>query len=311
MKTSLVSFSIALLAALLTTGSWADQQLGAQVRTIQPFGYGKLVMTLVPSTEPGIVNGFFMLKYFLSSTSDAAYPNGWTEVDYEYVPGNAMSSRRTATGDCGPTGTTCVVGTLGSQSAANFISINIIGGPLSGSPPADSQVFYKLTQSFFQTMNTYQIEFNPDQIKWGANGINQNKAFMYQKAGTNNNDIHQSLGMQNLVGRNMYIWFNIYSGLGGAWGGSGLIPQKNTQMIIKNVAFYPVTSCQNGSCQYSSTPSMSSDFVNDKYTLNGAESSFKAIWLNQDSTHYPVYTRAANATVVRGMGLVMKYTYSP
>jgi hypothetical protein len=133
---------------------------------------------------------------------------------------------------------------------------------------------------------------------------------MYQKVSGTNNTIHDSLGMQYLVSRNMYIWLNIYSGLGAAWGGS-TIPTSNTQMVVRNVAFYPVTSCQNGSCQYSSTPSMSSDFVNGVYTLNNASSSFNAIWLNQDSTNYPVYTRAANATVVPGTGLVMKYTYTP
>ena len=72
-------------------------------------------------------------------------------------------------------------------------------------------------------MNTYTVEFNPDQVKWSINGINQDRPIMYQKSGTDYTDIHQSLGMQYLMNRNMYIWFNIYSGLGQAWGGQTVI----------------------------------------------------------------------------------------
>lgn len=279
MKYGVLSVSATLAAILITSSTWADQQLGAQVRTKQAFGYGKLVMELLPSTEAGIVNGFFMLKYFQSMTQDATYPNGWSEIDYEYVPGNKMSTRRTAEGNCGQVNGNCQVGTLGNQSAANFISVNIIGGPLNGGPAADSQVFYKFPQGYFSKYNTYIVEYNPDQIRWSAKGVNQDLPFMYQKSGANNNDIHQSLGMQYLVNRNMYIWFNLYSGLGGDWGGSGIIPKTYTQMIVKSVAFYPVVarSCQTGVCQYSNAPSMSSDFVNGKYILNGATSSFDAI----------------------------------
>jgi beta-glucanase (GH16 family) len=81
MKASLLSFVIAASTMAMAANVSADQQLGAQVRTIQAFGYGRLVMTLKPSTEKGRVNGFFMLKYY------PAYPNGWTEIDYEYCPG--------------------------------------------------------------------------------------------------------------------------------------------------------------------------------------------------------------------------------
>ena len=71
---------------------------GAQVYTQQSFGYGKLVMSVQPSSEAGIVNGYFMLKYYSSTAPDheGSYPNGWTEIDFEVVPGNADSFRRTA-----------------------------------------------------------------------------------------------------------------------------------------------------------------------------------------------------------------------
>ena len=67
MKTSLLSFGIALstiaLAANMSAAPPPPGQ-GAQVTTKQTFGYGKLVATLKLSTEPGIINGFFMLKYY-------------------------------------------------------------------------------------------------------------------------------------------------------------------------------------------------------------------------------------------------------
>jgi len=306
MKTSLLSFGIAVSTIALAANVSADQQLGAQVRTIQTFGYGKLVMTLKPSTEKGIVNGFFMLKYY------GAFPNGWTEVDYEYVPGNRDSWRRTADGQCGEAGGNCTVAVLDGQSADDFISVNIIGGPLDGGARPDSQVFYKLSKQHFEAVKTYTIEFNPEQVKWTAAGVNQDLPFMYQKSGNNNSDIHQSLGMQYLVGREMHIWLNIYSSLGQGFGGP-TIPTQNTEMVVKKVAFYPLIpgSCAKGNCQYSDVASMYSDFVDGRYILNNEESTFDKIWLNKDATDYPIYTRAANASVIPGTGLMMKYTYTP
>ncbi len=308
MKKHLLTFSI--VCSSLATNVWADQQLGAQVYTRQPFGYGKLVMELMPSTEPGIVNGFFMLKYFKSKSEDASYPNGWTEADYEYVPGNKLSDRRTAEGDCGQPNGNCKTGVLDGQSAADFLSVNIIGGPLTGDAAADSQVFYKISKNYFTQSNFYNVEYTPSQIKWGAKNVNQDRPYMYQKSGQDNRDIHQSLGMQYLVNRNMYIWLNIYSGLGQGWGGP-VIPKTNTQMIVRTVAFYPATSCDANGCNYSSTPSMYSDFVNDRYTMNGASATFDQVWVNKDSLNYPIFTRAANAYIHRGSGLVMRYVYTP
>jgi len=306
MKASLLSFVIAISTIALAAKVSADQQLGAQVRTKQSFGYGKLVMTLKPSTEKGIVDGFFMLEYY------PAYPNGWTEVDYEYVPGNRDAWRRTADGQCGQVGGNCTVSTLGGQSADDFISVNIIGGPLDSGAKPDSQVFYKLSKPYFETVKSYTIEFNPDQVKWSATGVNQDLPFMYQKSGENNSDIHQSLGMKYLVGREMYIWLNIYSSLGQGFGGP-TIPKQNTEMVVEKVAFYPVVagSCDKGNCQYSMDASMYCDFVNGTYILNNVKSTFDGIWLNKDANDYPIYTRAANSSVIPGKGLTMKYTYTP
>ena len=302
MKSSVLSFGIALSTiALAATMSAADQQ-GAQVRTKQAFGYGKLVATLKLSTEPGIINGFFTLKY------QTQYPNGWSEIDYEYVPGNNDANRRTTEGNCGPNGQSCVIGHLGNQSAADFISVNIIAGPLNAGPKPDSQVFYKLGKAYLEAAKTYKFEFVPDEVRWNAVGVNDDHAFMYQKPGTNNTDVHQSLGLTYLTNREMFIWFNIYSGLGygGSFGGTGVIPTENTEMVVENVAFYPLV---NG--QFSAVASMSSDFKNGKYTLDGKDSSFDAIWLNEDFQNYPIYTRAAHSSVVPGTGLVMKYTFTP
>ena len=131
---------------------------------------------------------------------------------------------------------------------------------------------------------------------------------MYQKPGTNNADVHQSLGLTYLTNREMYIWFNIYSGLGyqGSFGGSGVVPTTNTEMVVENVAFYPLV---NG--QISKVPTMSSDFVHGTYFLNGGGSTFDRIWLNEDFQNYPIYTRAAHSSVVPGTGLVMRYTFTP
>jgi beta-glucanase (GH16 family) len=306
MKVSLLSFVIAISTIALAANVSADQQLGAQVRTKQSFGYGKLVMTLKPSTEKGIVDGFFMLEYY------PAYPNGWTEVDYEYVPGNTDAWRKTADGQCGEVGGNCTASVLGSQSAADFISVNIIGGPLDSGAKPDSQVFYKLSKPYFEAVKTYTIEFNPDQVKWSASGVTQNLPFMYQKSGNNANDIHQSLGMKYLVGREMYIWLNIYSSLGQGFGGP-TIPKQNTEMVVEQVAFYPLIpgSCGSGNCQYSDVASMYSNFLDGRYILNNEESTFDKIWLNKDATDYPIYTKAANSRVIPGKGLVMKYTYTP
>lgn len=263
-------------------------------------------MTLKPSTEKGTVNGFFMLKYY------PAYPNGWTEIDYEYVPGNRDSWRRTADGQCGDVGGNCTVAVLDGQSAADFISVNIIGGPLNGGAKPDSQVFYKPSKNYFEAAKTYTIEFDPEQVKWSATGVNQDLPFMYQKSGNDNSNIHQSLGRQYLVGREMYIWLNIYSSLGQGFGGP-TIPKQNTEMVVEKVAFYPLIpgSCEKGNCQYSSVASMYSDFVNGTYISNDEESTFAKIWLNKDATDYPIYTKAANASVIPGKGLIMKYTYTP
>jgi hypothetical protein len=303
MKASVLSFGIALSTIALVANMPAAQEQGAQVRTKQEFGYGKLVATLKLSTEAGIINGLFMLKY------QTQYPNGWTEVDYEYVPGNNDAGRRAAEGNCGPKGDSCTVSVLDSQSAANFISVNIIGGPLNSGPKRDSQVFYKLGKAYLEAVQTYTIEFTPDQVLWTAAGVNSGLPFMYQKSGANNSDIHQSLGMEYLVGRNMYIWFNIYSGLGyrGSFGGTGVVPKNNTEMVVENVAFYPMIDGQ-----FSTLPSMSSDFKTGKYTLgDNTNSSFDAIWLNEDFQNYPIYTKAAHSRVVPGTGLVMRYTYTP
>jgi beta-glucanase (GH16 family) len=302
MKASVLSFSIALSTIALAANMPAADQQGAQVRTQKAFGYGKLVATIKLSTKPGIINGFFMLKY------QTQYPNGWSEIDYEYVPGNNDPGRRTTEGNCGPNGQSCVIGQLGNQSAADFISVNIIAGSLNGGPLPDSQVFYKLGKAYLEASKTYTIEFVPDEVKWSAVGVNDDHAFMYQKPGTNNADVHQSLGLTYLTNRKMYIWFNIYSGLGynGSFGGTGVIPEENTEMVVENVAFYPLV---NG--QFSTVASMSSDFKSGKYTLDDKDSSFEAIWLNEDFQNFPIYTRAAHSKVVSGKGLVMRYTFTP
>jgi hypothetical protein len=301
MKTSLLSFGIALSTiALAANMSAAPPGQGAQVSTKQTFGYGKLVATLKLSTEPGIINGFFMLKYY------PAWPYGWSEIDYEYVPGNNDAQRRAAEGNCGPGGDNCIQSVLDSQSAADFISVNIIGGPKNGKVEADSQVFYKLGKAYLEAAKTYTIEFIPDEVKWSAAGVNNELPFMYQKPGTNNKDIHQSLGQKHLANREMNIWLNIYSGLGykGSFGGTNVIPNHNTEMVVENVAFYPRTI----SGQISTIASMSSDFKNGKYTLNNKGSDFDEIWVNADFQNYPIYTRAAHASVVPGTGLIMKFT---
>jgi beta-glucanase (GH16 family) len=301
-KTPLLSFGIALTIALAANLS-ADQQQGAQVRTKQAFGYGKLVATLKLSPEKGIVNGVFTLKY------QGEYPNGWTEIDYEYVPGNNDASRRTAEGNCGPNGDNCTQARLGNQSAADFISVNIIAGPLNAGAKPDSQVFYKLSKTYLESVQTYTFEFTPDAVRWNAMGVNNDRAFMYQTSGANNNDIHESLGMQYLVGRDMYIWLNIYSGLGyqGSFGGSGVIPKQNTEMVVEKVEFFPMLDGK-----FSTEPSMSSDFKNGRYALGAnSKSNFDEIWLNEDFQNYPIYTKAAHSLVVPGTGLVMKYIYTP
>jgi len=302
MKPSPLLSLIALCTVALAVTAPAAQELGAQVRTKQEFGYGKLVATLKLSTEKGIINGLFMLKY------QTGYPNGWTEIDYEYVPGNNDAWRPTAEGNCGPGGTPCTVSKLDSQNAADYISVNIIAGPLNAGPPGDSQVFYKLTKPYLEATQTYTFEFTSDKVRWSTAGLNNDSPFMFQKAGNNTSDIHDSKGMQFLVNRSMFIYLNIYSGLGydGSFGGTGVVPKTNTEMIVEKVAFYPLIK---GS--FSTEPSMSSDFVHEKYTLDGAESTFHKIWLNEDSTNFPVYTKAVNSSVVPGRGLVMKYTYIP
>ena len=72
------------------------------------------------------------------------------------------------------------------------------------------------------------------------------------------------------------------------------------------VAFYPLS---NG--QFSTVPSMSSDFVNGKYTLNNAASTFDAIWDKIFSNDDPVYLRPENVSVQQGKGLVLSYKYIP
>jgi glycosyl hydrolase family 16 len=307
MKASRLAFGIAITTIALAANMSADQQLGSQVRTKDEFGYGELVATIKLSTEPGIVNGFFMLKFHPGPNRDD-WSWGWTEIDYEYVPGNNDAWRRTAEGSCGPNGAPCTIANLGNQSAADFISVNIIGGPLTGGPAQDSQVFYKLSKPYLASANTYRFYFTPGQVDWTAGGVNSNKPFMYQISGTNNSDIHESLGLKYLAGRKMFIWINCYSGLGynGSFGGTGVIPRNNTEMVVEKAQFFPLI---NGGI--SSLPSMYSDFKNGAYTLNSKPSSFDAIWLNEDSNKNPIYTRAANASVVPGKGLVMKYTYTP
>ena len=298
MKASVLSFGIALSTIALAANMSAEPP-GAQVHTKQTFGYGRLVATIKLSTEPGIINGFFMLKYY------PMWPYGWSEIDYEYVPGNNDAQRRTAEGNCGPGGDACIIAQLGSQSAADFISVNIIGGPTNEEVKPDSQVFYKLGKAYLEASKTYTMAFIPDQVKWRAADVNNNLPFMYQLPGTNNADIHQSLGLKYLVDREMYIWLNIYSGLGykGSFGGTGVIPQHNTEMVIEKVAFYPLINDK-----ISTVASMSSDFKKGKYTLNNKASTFDAIWFNEDFQYYPIFTRAANASVVPGTGLVMKFT---
>jgi beta-glucanase (GH16 family) len=304
MKASVLSFSIALSTfALAANMSAVPQQLGAEARTKQTFGNGKLVMTLQPSTEEGIINGFFMLKF----NGAGRWDYGWTEVDFEYVPGNNDAWRPTSEGNCGPNFQPCKTGKLNGQSAADFISVNIIGGPLAGPPARDSQVFYRLGKAYFEATNTYTFAWTPDQVVWSASGVNNNLPFMYQVPG-NQNDIHQSAGLNFLVGRQMNIRLNCYSGLGynGSFGGTGVIPTANTEMVVKMVAFYPLS---NG--QFSTVPSMSSDFVNGKYTLNNAASTFDAIWDKIFSNDNPVYLRPENVSVQQGKGLVLSYKYIP
>jgi hypothetical protein len=171
-------------------------------------------------------------------------------------------------------------------------------------------VFYKLPAGYFNTPKTYIVEFNPAVVKWSAEGVNNDKPFMYQKAGASNATIHDSMGFQYLVDgvagpRNMHIWLNVYSGQGKEWGG-GVLP-RGTEMVVKTVEFYPATNCAQDSCTYSDRPSMFSDFVNGRYSLNSNQSDFGSIWVNQDFPYDPIWTKAANATVVPGRGLVMKY----
>ena len=305
MKASLLSFGSALSTiALAANMSAAPQQLGAEARTKETFGYGKLVMTLQPSTEKGIINGFFMLKF----NGAARWDYGWTETDFEYVPGNNDAWRRTSEGSCGPNGQGCIIGQLAGQSAADYISVNIIGGPLNGPPAADSQVFYKLGKAYFEAVKTYTIEWTPDQVRWSASGVNNDLPFMYQIPGSNNFDIHLSKGFQYLVGRQMNIRLNCYSGLGynGSFGGTGVVPKHNTKMVVEKVAFYPL----NGNT-FSTVPSMSSDFVNGEYTLNNEASSFDAIWDKIFSNDHPVYLRPDHVKLEPGKGLVLNYTYTP
>jgi hypothetical protein len=127
MRRSLLLASIALFSVVFVTHVHADSKQGAQVYTNAAFGYGKLKIQMQPSTEPGIVNGFFMLKYYQDDSTDGSWPKGWTEIDYEYVPANSSSWRRTAEGDCGtPTGN-CTAGKL-QGNAADYVAVNIIAG---------------------------------------------------------------------------------------------------------------------------------------------------------------------------------------
>jgi hypothetical protein len=83
-------------------------------------------------------------------------------------------------------------------------------------------------------------------------------------------------------------------------------------MVVQKVAFYPLVGCTGDVCTYADKPTMESDFKNNKYSLNGEViNDWTLIWTNVDSTNYPVYTRAANSTVIPAKGLVMKYIYTP
>lgn len=305
------------LATALTGPALADQQLGAQIYTKKSFGYGRFVFQLDPSADAGIVNGFFLLKF------QNGYPNGWTEIDFEVVTGNTQNFRRTAKGTCGDFASEdgCIQGKLGSGTAANYVSPNIIAGPSSGGPAGDSQVFYQVPSGYFNKVHTYSIENTPNNVRWSLDGLGTGRERILYQDGASRpspypsdctqycDDVHTSHGFQYLKGREMNIYLNIYSGLGGGWGGP--VPTHNTQMVVQKVAFYPLTGCNGNDCTYAADPAMESDFKNNHYVLDGqVVNDWQIIWTNVDSTNYPVYTRAANSSVIPGKGLVMRYVYT-
>jgi beta-glucanase (GH16 family) len=204
----------------------AAQQLGAQVFTKATFGYGRTVFELDPSADAGIVNGFFLLKF------QNGYPNGWTELDFEVVTGNSQNFRRTASGTCGDFSTEdgCNQGKLGSGTAANYVSVNIIGGPSNSGPASDSQVFYKIPSGYYNKVHTYSIENTPNNVRWTLDGLQSTPERIMYQDGTARpspypstctqycDDVHTAQGFQYLQGREMNIYLNIYSGLGEGWG---------------------------------------------------------------------------------------------
>ncbi|MFO1417121.1 MAG: glycoside hydrolase family 16 protein [Methylotetracoccus sp.] len=316
---TIIARSIAgLVLSAVATAVVAEPQ-GAQVYTQQSFGYGKLVMSVQPSSEPGIINGYFMLKYYSSSAPnhEGTWPNGWTEIDFEVVPGNADSFRRTAAGACGvfQTEAGCKQGKLGNRTAASYISANIIGGPENAGAKPDSQVFRKVPPGYFDTLHTYQISYTPAGVRWWTDGIT-NKRFLYQNGKqlpspytncTNYcDDVHYSQGYQYLLNRDMHIYLNLYSGLGQGFGGP-TDAANATKMIVSSVAYYPLIGCNGTECTYQKKPSMLSDFAHNKYTLKGQAVKWTDIWVNEDFQNYPIYTLAANASIVPGQGLVLNF----
>jgi hypothetical protein len=290
---------------------------GAQVCTKRSFGYGLLRMTVQPSGEPGIVNGFFMLKYYNSKAIDheGKWDKGWTEIDFEVVPGNSDPNRRTVEGgDChGAPFASCKQGKL-KGTAANYVSMNIIGGPEDSGAVGDSQVFYPAAKDFCARPRTYAIDWQPDLVQWGVSenefdvchvvlrqdGLKRNSPYG-SDCKSYCDDVRYSQGFQFLKGRDMHIWLNIYSGLGDQWGGSPP-PKNNSQMLVTHVSFVPIGG------DFHSKGSMISNFVAGEYSLDGNKvNSWTDIWANKPSPDWPIFTKAENVRVVAGTGLVLDY----
>ncbi len=87
-----------------------------------------------------------------------------------------------------------------------------------------------------------------------------------------------------------------------------MLPASATKMIVSRVVYYPLIGCNGSDCTYQQDPSMLSDFAQSKFTLDGNTVEWTDIWINEDFHNFPIYTLAANASIVSGQGLVLNFT---
>ena len=276
----------------------SEQLVGAEIRSLQPVGYGKYVVVMQPSNVHGVVSSFFLFH------NSGVWPAAWNEIDLEFVPGHVPASnvnpetpRIRIEGNCLFESTDCQVTDISHQSTPvgdQLISFNTFAyNTAQQTRASDHQVFYKTPVDTTKPQK-YVFYFTPKGIFWSAGGedetpvFDQNGRFLQNPDSPLDPNYIHTTDFPNLQDRFMYIHMNIWDGSVIKWGGPNP-PKSSAVSTYYKVQYFPLLGghCRSR-CRFSPRAHIDADFVEGIFRIRGREVSFNQMWTITDDNKEPL-----------------------